>query len=473
MLFSTLSFILVFLPSLLTAYFSVPKKYIRLRRYVLLAFSLFFYAWGEPRFIFVLLSLIVITYILSRQIEKKNKTVFIFVIVVNLTPLFICKYLDFSIENFNSLFSISIPLLDLKLPIGISFYTFQMLTYIVDLYRGRVGRQKDPAILALYIFLFPQLIAGPIVRYSDIETTLTESRESWSLAAEGAQRFVKGLAKKVIIADSMGKIVAAVTSASPQVIGPGLMWLSILSYTMQIYFDFSGYSDMAIGLGKIFGISFNENFRHPYYALSVTDFWRRWHISMSTFFRDYVYIPMGGNRVSTAKWILNILFVWFLTGLWHGAHWNFVCWGLYYAMLLTLEKMFWGKVLSKLPHVLCWAYTFFATMVGWTIFLYETNSLYETILHVGMLFSNPTGLFRETIASLNITVYLPYLALALILATPIRGLLSKLAECVRGASKGIATFGAVLHDTAFVLTFLLCLIYICIGSSTYFLYFNF
>lgn len=473
MLFSTLNFILVFLPALLVAYFIIPRKYLRIRRYVLFAFSLAFYGWGEPRFIFIILALIGLTYALSKTIERKNKAGFILAVVANLAPLFICKYFNFTVENVNGLFNISIPFLDIKLPIGISFYTFQMLTYIIDLYRGNVGRQKDPAILALYIFLFPQLIAGPIVRYSDVEAALMVSRESWSMAQDGARRFIKGLVKKIIIADSMGKIVAAITGVSPQVVGPGLMWLCILSYTMQIYFDFSGYSDMAIGLGKIFGFDFLENFLHPYYSLSVTEFWRRWHISMSTFFRDYIYIPMGGNRVSLSRWVVNILFVWFLTGLWHGAHWNFVCWGLYYALLLILEKAFLSKVLAKLPRFLRWAYTFFITMIGWSLFIQETNSFSQMLQQVGRLFTNMTGYYHETISSLNIAGYLPYLALALILSTPTRKLFDRIAERVRSGPKAIRVSGAVLNDVGLVTAFVVCLVFICIGSSTYFLYFNF
>ncbi len=461
------------MPALLLAYFIIPRKYLRLRRYVLLAFSLFFYAWGEPRFIFVILALIALTYALSRAIESKNKAAFLLAVVANLTPLFICKYFNFSIENLNGLFQISIPSLDIKLPIGISFYTFQMLTYVIDLYRGKVARQRDPAIVALYIFLFPQLIAGPIVRYCDVEAQLLESRESWSMAQDGARRFIKGLAKKIIIADSMGKIVSAISGVSAQVIGPGLMWLCILSFTMQIYFDFSGYSDMAIGLGKIFGIDFLENFLHPYYSLSITEFWRRWHISMSTFFRDYIYIPMGGNRVSRVRWVLNILFVWFLTGLWHGAHWNFVCWGLYYALLLILEKVFLSKLLARLPNYICWAYAFFFTMIGWTLFLQETNSFSEMVQQVGRLFVNKTGYYHETIASLNIAGYLPYLLPALLLSTPTRKLFDRMAERIQSGSKAVRVTGAILNDVGLTAAFALCLVYICVGSSTYFLYFNF
>ena len=473
MLFSTLIFILVFLPALFAAYFIIPRRYLRFRRYVLLAFSLVFYAWGEPRFIFVIIALIALTYALSKAIERKNKFAFIFIIVANLTPLFICKYLNFSLENVNSLFCIQIPLFDLKLPIGISFYTFQMLTYIIDLYLGKVGRQKDPAILALYIFMFPQLIAGPIVRYSDVEAALMESRESWNKAQEGVGRFIKGLAKKIIIADSMGKIVSAISGVSAQVVSPGMMWLGILSFTMQIYFDFSGYSDMAIGLGKIFGIDFLENFRHPYCSLSVTEFWRRWHISMNTFFRDYIYIPMGGNRVSSARWVFNILFVWFLTGLWHGAHWNFVCWGLYYALLLILEKAFLLNLLKRVPALIRWLYTFFITMVGWSLFLHETNSIPQMVQQLGRLFVDTTGYYHETIFSLGIAGYLPYLALALLLSTPTRQYFDHIAERVHNGPRVIRISGAVLNDIGLIAIFAVCLVYICIGSSTYFLYFNF
>lgn len=333
MVFSSLSFLFLFLPVLVILYFASPNR--TWRNGVLLAFSLLFYAWGEPRLIAVMLLSSAVAYaggcLMDRLRLQGNahseKAVFVVTSVLILGALVIFKYLDFVLANLNAFTGAGIPLPHLRLPIGISFYTFQTLSYVIDLHRGKVAVQKNYPNLLLYICLFPQLIAGPIVRYATVEHELMNRREDRAEAADGVRRFAVGLAKKVLIANGVARFAEIVYAGDPANYGTAMYWLAALAYTLQIYFDFSGYSDMAIGLGWMFGFHFLENFDHPYTALSVTDFWRKWHISLSTWFRDYVYIPLGGNRVSTPRWAWNLLVVWALTGLWHGASWNFVVWG--------------------------------------------------------------------------------------------------------------------------------------------------
>ncbi len=329
MVFSSLTFLFVFLPLCLIAYFIIPAKYVMARKYVLTAFSIIFYASGEPIYVFLIVASVSITYFLSRHIEKRNTAVFALSVILILFPLGVFKYSNFAIDNINRFVHLSIPNISLVMPIGISFYTFQILTYVIDLYKGQVKRQNNIGLLTLYIFFFPQLIAGPIVKYADIEQALGTSNENWDKIKEGARRFLIGLAKKVIIANQIGYIVNQITEMDFNRVSTPVMWLASVAFTIQLYFDFSGYSDMAIGLGKIFGFDFKENFNSPYLSLSVSDFWRRWHISMGSFFRDYIYIPLGGSRKGKLRWMINILIVWAVTGLWHGANWNFVAWGGY------------------------------------------------------------------------------------------------------------------------------------------------
>lgn len=377
MTFSTITFLLVFIPAVLLCYFLCPARWTGVRNGVLLIASVFFYAWGEPVNVVLILLCVGGTWLLSFQVEKHRKGALLLAAAVNLLPLFLYKYADFFIENLNLVPGVRIPALGLVLPAGISFYTFQVITYIVDLYAGKVERQRNPAYLALYVFFFPQLIAGPIVRYADVEKEIRNRTSTWAGCREGAGRFIIGLAKKMLIANQAGMVVTAIQAQPEAQNGVWLLWVSVISYGIQILFDFSGYSDMAIGLGRIFGFHFRENFDRPYLSCSVTEFWRRWHISLSTFFRDYVYIPLGGNRAGRGRHIFNLFAVWALTGLWHGAFWNYVLWGIYYFVLLAGEKFCYGRYLEKLPYLLRRGITFFAYMFGWAIFMFESNSIPE------------------------------------------------------------------------------------------------
>lgn len=367
MIFSSIVFLFVFLPVLLLLYYVVPKLW---KNVILLFASLLFYAWGEPVYIFLMLFSIIVNYIFGIEIElekDKAKYTLFFAVGVNLFLLFFFKYYNFCVETVNRLAGTDFTVHVLALPVGISFYTFQSLSYLVDVYRGKTSAQKYFISFALYISMFPQLIAGPIVQYSDIAAQLKERKAGKANFGVGAEYFVKGLGKKVLLANSMGLIfeqIQVLSSADQSVLGA---WIGALAYTLQIYFDFSGYSDMAVGLGRMFGFHFPKNFQYPYMSGSVTEFWRRWHISLSSWFRDYVYIPLGGNRVSRWKHIRNILIVWTLTGLWHGASWNFVLWGLYYGVILILEKYCLHKWYDRFPiagHVS----TGIAVIFGWMLF---------------------------------------------------------------------------------------------------------
>lgn len=372
MLFSSCTFLFMFLPLVLVLYYISKDKY---KNYILLVFSLLFYSWGEPNFIILMLISILLNYIIALLIDRYRKydKLFLFIaIIFNIGMLFSFKYLNFFISNINNIFNTNINLLNITLPIGISFYTFQIFSYVIDVYKKNVSVQKNIFKLGTYIALFPQLIAGPIVRYIDVEKELDNRTHSISLFKDGLRRFIVGLGKKVIIANNVALIADTIFNSSLILeYGFLVIGLGLISYTLQIYFDFSGYSDMAIGLGKMFGFNFLENFNYPYISKSITDFWRRWHISLSSWFRDYIYIPLGGNRVSKIKWIRNIFAVWFLTGLWHGASWNYVIWGLYFGIILLLEKLLINKILNKLPNIIKWIYAFTLINIGWLIFRIE------------------------------------------------------------------------------------------------------
>jgi len=411
----------MFLTLLLILYF--PIKNIKYRNIILLIFSLIFYSWGEPKYIFLMLLTVLIAYIFGllidkyRKDKKKSKLFLVISIILILLNLFIFKYLDFSIGIINSIFKTNIGLTKLVLPIGISFYTFQILSYVIDLYWGKVGVQKNYFRLLLYVSFFPQLIAGPIVRYETVEKEISDRKTTLDGFISGFKRFIWGLAKKVIVANNVA-IFCDYVYNNYSSYGSNILWVAAVCYTLQIYFDFSGYSDMAIGLGKMFGFNFLENFNYPYIATSINDFWRRWHISLSTFFRDYVYIPLGGNRVSKIKFIRNIFIVWLLTGIWHGASYNFILWGLYYAILLLIEKMVTGKYIEKLPKVLKILYSLFFITLGWVIFRVE--NINDLILVIKKMFSfNNTSfvtLFNNN-AMLISTV--PYIILGIFLSLPI------------------------------------------------------
>ena len=377
MLFSSLVFLFVFLPSVLFLYYISPKK---LKNFVLLVFSLGFYGYGEPKSLFVMLFSILLNYALGllinryRRDKPKSYTILTLTAIGNLAIIGYYKYTDFFIENINTLFGSSIPLMHIIMPIGISFFTFQGMSYVIDVYREQGIAQKNPLNVALYISLFPQLIAGPIVRYETIAEQINERNVDIYKFTSGIERFVLGLSKKVLVANSMGLVVDQVFAAQTSQMSVLLSWIGVLAYTAQIYFDFSGYSDMAIGLGRMFGFEFLENFNYPYISKSITEFWRRWHISLSTWFRDYVYIPLGGSRVSQGKLIRNILLVWLLTGFWHGAAWNFIAWGSYFGLLLMLEKFVIGKHIQKLWQPLQHLYALLFIGLGWVLFRSESLS---------------------------------------------------------------------------------------------------
>jgi len=375
MLFSSMIFLTAFLPLFLLLYY--PIRNTAWRNTLLFIFSVFFYAWGEPAFVLLMLFSLTVNYVFGLLIEKalpdrkKAKLWLIIVTVIDLGLLAVFKYTGFLIGNLVSLTGLSITPPEIPLPIGISFYTFQILSYVIDVYREEVPAQRNFIWLGAYLAAFPQLIAGPIVRYVDVAAELKERHVTSDDIADGLRRFIKGLAKKVLIANNAAVAADALFAVSAEKLGVTGAWIAALAYTIQIYYDFSGYSDMAIGMGRMMGFRYLENFSHPYASVSVTDFWRRWHMSLSSFFRDYVYIPLGGNRVSRPRWIFNTMAVWMLTGLWHGASWNFVIWGLYYGIFLLLEKLLspdFGKKLPLLSRIV----TLFAVVMGWVVFRAET-----------------------------------------------------------------------------------------------------
>lgn len=376
MVFSSLLFLFRFLPAVLIVYYIVPRPLCNL---VLLLFSLIFYAWGEPIYIFLMLVSIFISYTGGIFIDRFKKAgemkaargALIGSSVISLSLLAFFKYADFVVETVNQLSGAGIAMLRIGLPIGISFYTFQMISYTIDLYRGEAAVQKNLISFGAYVTMFPQLIAGPIVQYKTVDRQLRGRRETMEQFAEGIHRFMIGLGKKVLIANNAGVLWETIQAMNDTKIPVLTAWLGLAAYTFQIYFDFSAYSDMAIGFGHMFGFHFPENFNYPYLSKSITEFWHRWHISLGTWFREYVYIPLGGNRVSRLRHICNILIVWLLTGIWHGASWNFVLWGLYYGVLLLLEKFIWGKYLKKLPAVFQHIYCMFLVMVGWYLFVID------------------------------------------------------------------------------------------------------
>ena len=375
MVFSSNVFLMAFLPVTLLLYFLVPKRYLKVRNAVLLAVSLFFYGWGEPKYILVMLASILFNYFLALAIGRqagsgRNSRLLLFVTVAgNLGILGFFKYTDFLIDSVNGLLGGALSPLNIALPIGISFYTFQTMSYVIDVYWGKVKAQKDFIAFASYVTLFPQLIAGPIVRYSDVEVQLLNRQTSSGQVAEGIRRFIIGFGKKVLLANQI-YIVWKEISAMEE-LSAASAWLGALAFTFQIYFDFSGYSDMAIGLGKILGFDYLENFNYPYISRSITEFWRRWHMSLSSWFKEYVYVPLGGNRSGLKKQIFNIAVVWALTGLWHGASWNFVAWGVYFGVILIIEKLWLLRLLDRLPKAAGHVYSLILIVLGWVIFAIE------------------------------------------------------------------------------------------------------
>lgn len=462
MVFSSITFLYYFLPILLIIYFIVPNK---LKNLILLIFSLLFYFYGEPKYIFVLILSFIINYIAGKLInkyEKQAKLILIMALIYNIGQLLYFKYTDFFINNVNNIFNISIPLLRIAMPIGISFFTFQTLSYVIDVYNKKVEPCDNFLSFATYVSLFPQLVAGPIVRYKNINNELKNRKTTFDLFANGVSRFVIGLSKKVLIANTLGELCSLLNNISPTIVSS---WLLAVAFTLQIYFDFSGYSDMAIGLGKMFGFEFLENFNYPYIATSITDFWHRWHISLSSFFKDYVYIPLGGNRVSKIKWYRNIFIVWFLTGFWHGAAWNFIIWGLYFAVILILEKTIWLKSLQK-TKIFKYVYTLILVIISFVIF--NANTFNDAF----MALKNMFGLNHLAISNIETVYYsrsyLIILIIGIIGATPLfKNIINKL------KNKKVKNLISFLEPIYYIVLLVLVTSYLVDSSFNPFLYFRF
>lgn len=483
MLFSSITFLFAFLPIVLAVYCISPRA---LKNAVLLIFSLIFYAWGEPRYIIVMLVSVVIGYTLGlltdyyigRKAVGMAKVVTVLSVVLNLGILVFFKYTGFFAENIGRLFgaditlpTLSLPffeldLAEMTLPLGISFYTFQILSYSVDVYRGKVRAQRNIINLASYVALFPQLIAGPIVRYETVASELEERKQTIDDFGEGTRRFITGLGKKVMIANVAGEIYDKLSVLSAGENTVLLSWICALSFTLQIYFDFSGYSDMAIGLGRMFGFHFPENFNYPYVSKSITEFWKRWHISLSTWFRDYVYIPLGGSRLGKAKTIRNIFLVWLLTGFWHGAAWNFVIWGMYYFVLLMLEKNGLQKRLEKCPCVFRHIYALFFINLGWVIFSYDQlPALYNAVRNMFGMGGLPVS---NTQTVYYILSYGLFLLIACIAATPLPKRFAG-----RAFEKTTATAAGLLEMLFMFFVLILSTAFLASDAFNPFLYFRF
>ncbi len=460
MVFSSIPFLFFFLPLFLVLYFLVPKK---LKNLVLLIFSLIFYAWGEPIYIILMLFSSLVDYINGLLLNKfkssklKKRLVLIFSIVVNLLLLSVFKYSGFIITTINDILGTSISNPNLPLPIGISFYTFQTMSYSIDVYMGRVKYEKNFLNFFVYVSMFPQLIAGPIVRYEDISRELSNRTVTFEGYKSGFVRFLRGLFKKVLLANNMGLLWSIISSYDISNISVLTSWLGIIAYSFQIYFDFSGYSDMAIGIGKMLGFNYPENFNYPYISKSITEFWRRWHMSLSTWFKDYVYIPLGGNRCSKIKHIRNILIVWLLTGLWHGSNWNFIIWGLYFGIILLLEKFIYGRVLEKLPKVFRHIYALLLIIIGWLIFAFEDVNIIKTYL-LSMF-----GLNGNLVLDSNFIFYtinnLVFLSACIIFSIPIKFKSNK--------------FISIITTITYIILFILVVAFLVSDTYNPFLYFRF
>ena len=463
MLFTSISFLYYFLPIVIILYFIVPKKF---KNFILFLSSIFFYFCGEPIYTFLMIGEIFIAYVGARYLEKhRKKSILVSLLAIHIGALGLFKYSDFTINNINKIFGSKIPLLKLALPIGISFYTFQIISYVVDVYRGKVKAQKSFLKLATYVSLFPQLIAGPIVRYETIEKELDSRTSNFENFAYGVRRFVIGLGKKVLIANMLGELCDVFSTTNEKSIL--FYWIFAISYSLQIYFDFSAYSDMAIGLGRMFGFHFLENFNYPYISKSITEFWRRWHMSLSSWFRDYVYIPLGGNRKGTIILVRNIFIVWALTGIWHGANWTFVIWGLMFGIMLIIEKLFLTKHLEKMPSILQRIYVLFTVMISFIIF--NVNS-------IGEAWNNIIGLFGANGESLinastvyYLKSYLVVLVIAIIGSTPLlKNIIEKL-KTKTNANKIIN----LLEPIAMASILIIVTAYLVDNSYNPFLYFRF
>lgn len=475
MVFSSSIFLFLFLPAVLFAYFITPRAF---KNIILLVASLFFYAWGEPKFVFVMILSIIANYIfgllvdLNRNNKNKVKVILGVMVLVNLLLLGVFKYANFVVDNLNSLLNTSFDIPDIPLPIGISFFTFQAMSYVIDVYRTDGKVQRNPFDLALYISLFPQLIAGPIVRYQTVADQINKRISDFPRIAYGVRRFIIGLGKKMILANNCGYVADQVFSQNPGDMSSGVAWIGIIAYSLQIYFDFSAYSDMAIGLGKIFGFDFLENFNYPYISKSIAEFWRRWHISLGSWFRDYLYIPLGGNRKGSFNTYRNLFIVWLATGIWHGASWTFIAWGLYYGLFIMLEKAFLGKALKKIPKVLQYVYTLLIVIIGWVFFRAETFTYAFSYIKV-MFGLSGTGAW-DIDALFYVSQYGIILLIAIIGSTPI---LKKVFESIERKSKEslfVRLIGKEVSINLYVLLILfLSVTYTVSNTFNPFIYFRF
>ena len=465
MLFTSISFLYYFLPALIIIYFITPKKY---KNIILLIASLLFYFYGEPKYVFLMVLEIIIAYIGAILIDKyknQSKSILIITLFIHVFLLIIFKYTDFIIQTINDISNANIKLLNIALPIGISFYTFQIISYIIDVYNGKVKVQRNIIKLATYVSLFPQLVAGPIVRYQTVEKELDNRTHSFNNFAYGIRRFSIGLAKKVLIANALGELCSKTSATSEETVV--FFWIFGISYMLQLYFDFSAYSDMAIGLGRIFGFHFPENFNYPYISKSITEFWRRWHISLSTWFKDYVYIPLGGNRVSRYKQIRNILIVWLLTGIWHGANWTFLIWGLLFGIILIIEKLWLNKFMEKLPSFIRRIYVLFIVMILFIIF--SSDNMSVALSNIKGLFGMNGEAFINDYTLHYLKSYLPVLIIALLGSTPfIKILIDKLRK-----NKYVNNIINILEPILIVVILVVVTSYLIDNSYNPFLYFRF
>ena len=476
MVFSSLTFLFVFLPVVFIIYYAVPK---RAKNVVILVSGLLFYAWGEPIYVLAMILSTFIDYTAGRLIDKyddkpKIRTICLIVsLVMNIGLLGTFKYLGFLINSVNGWFVLSIPNPNLPLPIGISFFTFQSMSYTIDLYRRNIKVQKSAVSFMAFVTLFPQIVAGPIVRYEDVQNELDNRSVTEKMLGDGISRFITGLGKKVLIANNIGMLWTQVKGMDYGELSAVTAWLGILAFTFQIYFDFSGYSDMAIGLGKMMGFNFPENFNYPYMSHSISEFWRRWHITLGAWFRSYIYIPLGGNRKGLPRTIINLLIVWAVTGIWHGASWNFMLWGVYFGVLIIIERLFMGKVLEKIPSFFSWLYTFVLVVFGWVMFEAVDTSIVnigemfgQTFTYIGAMFG-ANGTVMDNTATFAIVNYGVMFAVCILGSSD---MFKNAAEYIRKKAPEWVQYGFPVAQTAVMLA---SIAYITTSSYNPFLYFNF
>ena len=468
MVFSSLIFIFIFLPLVLLSYYIVPK---RLRNTIILLASLIFYAWGEPVYVLLIIVSILINYFGALFIRKyisdkdKSKFIFITVLLIDISVLFFFKYYGFAIESLGFILGLNLQVKSIALPLGVSFYTFQQISYIADIYMQRVKPQRNLIDFAAYITMFPQLIAGPIVNYNDIYKQLTNRKESISKFGEGVQRFIIGLGKKVILANNIGLIWSQVKEIPLNDLSVVLAWIGIIAFTLQIYFDFSGYSDMAIGLAKMFGFDFLENFDYPYISKSITEFWRRWHMSLGGWFREYIYIPLGGNKKGTLIQVRNLFIVWFATGLWHGASTNFIVWGLYFGVILLIEKLYLKDLLKRIPTIFSHIYTLIIVIIGWVIF--DMSTLPDASHYIKIMFGLASNTFIDNMAKYILSTNFIILLLGLICSTKL------IRNCINKLKATLEEKDVLLVASINLLILIISTAYLVGASYNPFLYFRF